>query len=162
MELIDAARVLGAAMTPIGELRFSIPYGMLALKGPWPAVFLLSVLGNMVPALVLLPLLDRIAAILQWRPNPLGKLLQWRLAHIQAHYSARFLRWGAPALVLLVAVPLPLTGAWTGTLVAWAFRVPYRLAIPLIFAGVMIAGAVVTIAVVLGGQAWQWLLAYRE
>jgi len=162
MELIDMARVLVAAMTPIGELRFSIPYGVLALKGPWPAVFLLSMVGNIVPPLVLLPFLDRIAAILQWRPNPLGRVLQWRLAHIQTRYSARFLRWGAPALVLLVAVPLPLTGAWTGTLAAWVFRVPYRLAIPLIFTGVVIAAAVVTMAVVAGGQAWLWLLAFRE
>jgi len=162
MELIDVARVLGAAMTPIGELRFSIPYGVLALKGPWPAVLLFSVVGNMVPPLVLLPLMDRIAAILQWRPNPLGRLLQWRLAHIQARYNARFLRWGALMLVLLVAVPLPLTGAWTGTLAAWVFRVPYRLAIPLIFAGVVIAAGVVTMTVVGGGQAWRWLLAYRE
>ena len=149
-------------MTPIGELRFSIPYGVLALKEPWLAVFLLSVIGNMVPPLVLLPLLDRIAAVLQWRPNPLGKLLQWRLAHIQTRYGARFLRWGAPALVLLVAVPLPLTGAWTGTLAAWMFRVPYRLAIPLIFTGVVIAAAVVTMAVVAGDQAWRWLLAFHE
>jgi uncharacterized membrane protein len=53
-------------------------------------------------------------------------------------------------LVAFVAIPLPFTGAWTGSLAAWVFQVPPRSAIPLIALGVVIAGGVVT-AVTLTG-----------
>jgi uncharacterized membrane protein len=49
------------------------------------------------------------------------------------------------ALVILVAIPLPLTGAWTGALVAYLFGLEYKKALPLIFLGVLIAGAIVTL-----------------
>ena len=53
-------------------------------------------------------------------------------------------RYGFFGIVLVVAIPLPLTGAWTGTLVVWALGEPARRGLPAIAAGVVIAGAVVT------------------
>ena len=67
-------------------------------------------------------------------------------------YHGHYQRYGALALVGLVAVPLPFTGAWTGSVVAWAFRVPPRTAIPLILLGVVIAGVAVTILTQAGIQ----------
>ena len=154
-------QVLVAAMVPIGELRLSIPLGVYGLGLPWPQALLLSLVGNMAPVLVVLPLLDRVARLLQLRPNPLGRLLEWRVQRLQAVHAERFLKWGAAALVLFVAVPLPFTGAWTGTLAAWAFRVPYKLAVLFIGVGVLIAGAIVTAATLVGGQVAAFLLAYR-
>lgn len=71
--------------------------------------------------------------------------------------------YGYPALVLFVAVPLPITGAWTGSLIAFLFKIPFKKAFPLITAGVALAGLIVTAAVG-GGIAieayfgWQALL----
>ena len=56
----------------------------------------------------------------------------------------RFHTYGDMALVLLVAIPLPMTGAWTGSMAAWVFNIPARRAIPLIGLGVVIAGIIVT------------------
>ena len=50
-------------------------------------------------------------------------------------------------MVVLVAIPLPMTGAWTGSLAAWVFHIPPRSAIPLISLGVLIAGVIVTLLV---------------
>ena len=52
-------------------------------------------------------------------------------------------RYSLIGLCLLVAVPLPGTGAWTGSLVAALMKIKRRLAVPVIFAGVMIAGLIV-------------------
>ena len=52
------------------------------------------------------------------------------------------------ALVVLVAIPLPLTGAWTASLAAYIFGIPYKKAIPLIFLGLVIAGVIVTLVTV--------------
>ena len=55
-------------------------------------------------------------------------------------------KWGPLALIIFVAIPLPFTGAWTGSLVAFVFDLPFKKSIALIFIGVLIAGVLVTLA----------------
>jgi uncharacterized membrane protein len=142
--------VLLAAMTPIGELRLSIPLGIQGLGMPWYFVLPLSVLGNLVPVFVLVLGLERMSGLLQSFPNPAGRLLAWRADRLRLAHSERFRRYGVVVLVAFVAIPLPFTGAWTGSLAAWVFQVPPRTAIPLIALGVVIAGVVVTAATLMG------------
>ena len=144
MELIDLLRTFGAAMTPVGELRLSIPLAVLVLGLPWQQALLVSVAGNLVPVLVLVPGLERLSRFLLSFPNPAGRLLAWRAESLRHAHTARFQKYQALALVALVAIPLPMTGAWTGSLAAWVFMVPARRAIPLIALGVAIAGVIVT------------------
>jgi len=56
-------------------------------------------------------------------------------------------RYGPWGLALFVAVPLPVTGAWTGAAAAYVFGIPFRRSLPAIVAGVLLAGIVVTLAV---------------
>ena len=80
----------------------------------------------------------------------MGRLWEWRTERVRSAHADRIRRYGALALILIVAVPLPLTGAWTGSLAAWLFQIPVRVALPAIAAGVVVAGIIVT-AVVLAG-----------
>jgi uncharacterized membrane protein len=139
-----------AAMTPVGELRLAIPLAIWTLNVPWHQALPVAVLGNILPVLALVPGLARGAALLQRFPNPLGRLLEWRARRLRQVYTGRFQKYGPLALMLFVAVPLPLTGAWTGVLLAWAFQVPARAAILFISAGVVIAGIIVTALVEAG------------
>mgnify|MGYP000867435463 CR=1 FL=1 len=138
------------AMLPIGELRASIPIAILRADLPWQEAFLVSVAGNMVPVLVLTPCLHRLASYLSSFQNPLGRLLAWRTQKLKSAHQKAFSRFGPLALVLLVAIPLPITGAWTGTLAAWVFQIPAKTAIPLIAIGVCIAGGIVTLLTLSG------------
>jgi len=70
------------------------------------------------------------------------KFYLWYRDRTEHKYSSRFKKLGALALVTFVAIPLPITGAWTGTLAAYIFRIPPKKALPLIFAGVLVAGVV--------------------
>ncbi len=146
----DLLRVFLSAMTPIGELRLSIPLGILGSDLPWLPVFLVSVAGNMAPVLPLLLGLERVSALLRRLPGPMGRLWEWRTERVRSAHADRIRRYGALALIFIVAVPLPLTGAWTGSLAAWLFQIPVRVALPAIAAGVVMAGIIVT-AVVLAG-----------
>ena len=151
MSIPPLLQVALAAMTPLGELRLSIPLGIYTLDLPWPTVLLLSVAGNMVPVIPLVLGLDRAARFLTSFPNPLGKLLMWRAGKMQAAYAERFRKYGPAFLVIFVAIPLPLTGAWSGSLMAWVFQVPPLRAFFLIGLGVLLAGLAVTALTQFGG-----------
>ena len=142
------------SMAPVCELRCAIPLAMesyniplLGTQGydlPWYGVFPVAVAGNLVPALFWLTVLPRLGLLLTSFPNPLGRLLTWRTEELRRRNAHRFHRYGALALTLLVAVPLPATGVWTGSLAAWALEVPFWRALPPIALGAVIAGAIVT------------------
>ena len=73
-------------------------------------------------------------------------------------------KYGYLGLILFVAIPLPFTGAWTGALVAFLFKIPFKKAFPLIATGVAIAGALVTLITKAGigiekCYGWQALIA---
>jgi uncharacterized membrane protein len=146
----EVLRVFLAAMTPIGELRLSIPLGIWGLEIAWQRVLLLSVVGNMVPVIPLLVGLERISPLINRLPGPIGRLWAWRTERIRVKYGHRIDRYGVLALILIVGIPLPFTGAWTGSLAAWIFQIPTRRALPAIGLGVLLAGSIVT-AIVLAG-----------
>ena len=139
-----------AAMTPLGELRLSIPLGIWTLGLPWYQALSVSVAGNVLPVLFLVPGLEQAARLLRRSFTPAARLLDWRAEKLRRVYTGRFERYGPIALVALVAIPLPLTGAWTGSLAAWVFQVPPRTAIPLIVVGIVVAGVAVTLLVEAG------------
>lgn len=133
------------AMTPVGELRLSIPVALSSYSLPWPTVYIISVLGNLVPVLFFLFFLDFIASWLSKNFKIFKKFFPWLFARTRKRHQKKVKKYGALGLVLVVAIPLPVTGAWTGTLVAFLFGIKFKDAFPLIALGVMIAGAVVTV-----------------
>lgn len=130
---------------PIAELRGGLPLALSLGFSPLPA-YLLSVLGNMLPVPFLLLGLARILGLVRAIPGPLGRVAHRYLLWQEARHQARLLRWGAWALLLFVAVPLPMTGAWTGSLVAVLFGIPFRRSFPVIAIGVLVAGGIVLLA----------------
>ena len=127
----------GYAMIPLIELRGAVILGA-ALDMNWVIVLIVSVIGNMVPIPFLL-LFGR--KILDWlKTVPLfSKLAHWYEEKLvkKADQINEYAKWG---LFLLVAIPLPGTGAWTGVLVATFLNMKMRQALPMIFLGVLAAG----------------------
>ena len=136
------ALTFGTAMVPVLELRGAIPVGVAAGLSPAVAC-VVSVLGNMVPVPFILLLIRR---IFDWLRGTrlLGPKIDW--LERRAHLKGRVVRkYRLPGLIILVAIPLPGTGAWTGALVAALLDIRMRHAVPAIFLGVVIAGAIVTV-----------------
>lgn len=131
------------SMVPVVELRGAIPLGVAAGLHPLAAAAA-AVLGNMVPVPFILLLLRQVFALLRRVPW-LGEKVDWleRRAHLKGRMVKKYRLLG---LMLLVAVPLPGTGAWTGALVAVMLDIRFRNALPAIALGVLAAGAVVTAA----------------
>lgn len=141
-------------MTPLGELRAGIPYGLYHEVNP-ALTYLAAVAGNMAPVVFLLwglawfekkmdKFLSRPSNYIKTRLiASLQRFYLWYKNRTRRKYSKIFIRLGALALIIFVAAPLPLTGAWSGALAANIFAVPPKKALLLILAGVMIAGLIV-------------------
>ena len=110
------------SMIPVVELRGGIPFGVARGLPVW-AAFLAAVIGNILPVPFIIIYIRRIFLWIRRRipwPNRLG-------------------------LLLFVAIPLPGTGAWTGSLAAAFLDMPLRKALPSIIAGVLIAGVAISV-----------------
>lgn len=130
------------SMVPVIELRGGLPYG-IALGLDYPLALAAAILGNMVPVpLIIL----YIRHIFHW----LRKQSPWWHEKIEvlerkAHLKGRLVRkYRTLGLCILVAIPLPGTGAWTGALVAAVLDMRLKDAVPTIFLGVCIASAIIT------------------
>ena len=140
MTFTHAFSVLAVSAAPVAELRGGLPLALSFGLHP-AAAFFLSVVGNLVPVLPLLLGFGWVEKQSR-RWGPLKNGLDW--VFVRTRRRGRLIaRYGSIGLILLVAIPLPATGAWTGTIAAFLFDIPPKRAFPLIVAGVFIAGVVV-------------------
>ena len=129
------------AMVPVVELRGAIPLGIAAGLPPALACAA-AILGNLVPAPLIILLARRVADFLRGT-RFFGPRIDWleRRAHLKGRLVRKYRLLG---LVILVGIPLPGTGAWTGSLVAAALNIRMRHALPAIALGLVAAGLVTT------------------
>ncbi len=131
------------AMTPIGELRASLPVALTVYNMNWLLALIISVIGNLVPVIFLLLFLGPVSQWLSSKFKTCDKFFSWLFERTRRKSSARIEKYGTIALVSFVAIPLPFTGAWTGAIAAFLFNIPFKKAFPLISLGVVIAGIIV-------------------
>ena len=131
------------SMIPVVELRGGIPFGVTAGLPVW-AAFIAAVIGNLIPVPFIIAYIRRIFQWMRRRIPRLNRMVDAleRKAHLKGQRVTKFKYLG---LMLFVAIPLPGTGAWTGSLAAAFLDMPLRKAIPSIIAGVLIAGMAISI-----------------
>ena len=124
------------SMIPVVELRGGIPFGV--------AAFLAAVIGNLIPVPFIIVYIRRIFQWMRRRIPRLNRMVDAleRKAHLKGQKVTKYKYLG---LMLFVAIPLPGTGAWTGSLAAAFLDMPLRKAIPSVVAGVLIAGMAISI-----------------
>lgn len=137
--------VMIISMLPVFELRGGIPAGVALGMPTWQAA-LFAVIGNMIPIPFLLWFLDPFSRWLSRHSRTMDRFFRWLFARTRRKHSKSFERWEEFALMIFVAIPLPMTGAWSGAVAAFVFGIPNRVALLFIFFGVLIAAGVVTVA----------------
>ena len=136
------------SMVPVVELRGGLPYGILQGLS-LPVAACAAILGNMLPVPFILAFIERIFSFVR-RSYPKLDSLIGKLEKRAEEKQKTVDKYGAIGLVLLVAIPLPGTGAWTGSLVAALMRMKPQKAVPLISVGVLIAAVLMTVITKLG------------
>ena len=129
------------SMLPVVELRLGLPYG-IAIGLPYMLALLSAVLGNLLPVPFIILFIKNVLIFLRRKITKLDGFVTKieERAHLKSEVVKKY---GAIGLCLLVAIPLPGTGAWTGSLVAAVLGMRMRDALPAIVLGVLIAAAIV-------------------
>ena len=150
MPMKDILLTFLVAMVPVVELRGAIPFGVVRGLNLWTAI-IASVLGNLVPVPFIILFIRRIFAWMRAHMPKLDGLVTRMEKKAEKNRAAveKYAFWG---LAVLVAIPLPGTGAWTGALVAAMMEMRLKRAFPAIVIGVVIAGVIVSV-VTYGAQA---------
>jgi len=143
IEAPDEIKVFLISMIPIFELRGSIPIGVHRYKLPYWKVIPISIVGNMFPIFFILLFFDFVTKIFFKVPF-LKKILEAIFARTRRK-TAVIQKYEEIGLMFFVAIPLPITGAWTGSLAAYLFGLKFWKSILFIFLGVCIAAVVVTL-----------------
>ena len=131
-------------MIPIIELRGAVPMGW-AMGLEWWQTYLISVVGNMIPVPFILLFINK---IIKWMSSSkiklFNKLANWLLKKAEKNREKieKYAFWG---VAIFVGIPLPVTGAWTGSLVAAVIDMKFWKALLSALIGVMMAGVIVTV-----------------
>jgi uncharacterized membrane protein len=131
------------SMVPLVELRGGIPFGVAAGLPVWEA-WLAAVIGSLIPVPFIIVYIRRIFQWMRRRSPRLDRLVD-RLERKAGRKMGTALKYEYLGLFILVAIPLPGTGAWTGSLVAALLDMPLRRAVPSILAGVLAAGLAISV-----------------
>jgi uncharacterized membrane protein len=134
----EIALTLLATVVPISELRGGIPLGISLGLDPW-FTFFIAVVAN---ALIFFPVFF---ALRLFYDKVLFRipLFDKYLDSLRKRGKPKVDKYGFWGLFLFVAVPLPLTGAYTGTILAWLLGMDWKKAFPAVGLGVIVAGVVV-------------------
>jgi uncharacterized membrane protein len=149
MKLTDFLWAGVLSLLPISELRGGIPYAMTVGGAPWWLAYLYCVGMNALAApiaFVFLNTAHRLLYRLGWYKRIFDRFLERSRGKVAGPVE-KYGYWG---LMVFVAIPLPLTGAWTGALGAWILGMKTRKSIAYVILGVAVAGVVVTAIMALG------------
>ena len=135
------------ATLPIAELRGAIPWALAGLPVGGglsvPSAVFFAIIGNLIPVFPLLLFFDKIYKILS-RYSIFDRFFNWIFARTRkkGKLIEKYEFWG---LVVFVGIPLPVTGAWTGSLAAFLFGIKFWKSILAVILGLIMSATIVTL-----------------
>lgn len=149
--MIKYLQLFFISMVPLIELRGAIPYSQF-LGLPIIPSYVVSIIGNMVPVPIIYLFARR---VLEWGKDKrvIGKFFTWCLekgAKGGQKLTEKAGRGTFVALLLFVGIPLPGTGAWTGTLAASILNMDFKHTVAAVMLGVLLAGIIMMTVSALG------------
>ncbi len=136
---IDYWIVFGTAILPVLELKAAIPLGV-GMGIPIWTTFILAYLGSVIPVPFIIFFIER---VIKWMAGSKVKLFNkfanWLLGKVEKH-QGKIEKYGYLGVFVFVAIPLPGTGVWTGSLIAAMLELKPAKAICMVLLGNLVAG----------------------
>lgn len=131
------------AMMPVGEVRVSVPVAIVTYKMSVLMAMMWSLVGNILAGVLVLAIIEPVIGYLIKHWNWLNRLWKKYIYHLETKNKAAFDKWGSLILILFVAIPLPMTGIYSGAIAASIFQIPFMRAITLLALGSIISTSIV-------------------
>ncbi len=138
------------ATTPLLELRGAIPVALLVHEMSIISAYVWSVLGNLVPMFAIVFLFDPVSFWLSKKSILMERFFNFIFQKTRRDHGDKVEKCGYFALAMFTSIPLPVSGAWTGSLIAVVFGLKKRYSLMAITAGVLLAGIGVLLIVEAG------------
>ncbi len=138
--------VFFSSMLPVTELRGAIPLGF-AMGLPAEAVFLWALIGNILPCFFILWALGPISKFLMRHSKFFKQFFTKLFDKTRTKHEETVIKYGAAFLIIFVAIPLPGSGGWTGSLLAFLFGMKYWKSMGYIATGLTMAAIIITLGV---------------
>lgn len=134
--------VMIVAAMPISELRGAIPLGISLGLSPIHST-VISIIGNMMIVPILLKILEPMMNYFE-KTIFFSKIIGWIKRRTLRKTRATIKKFSLLGLFILVAIPIPTTGAWTGCMAASLLKLNYKNALLAILSGILAAGIIVS------------------
>ncbi len=149
-------QIFFGSMIPWIESRYVIPYALWEFNWELWQVFPLAILGNMLPIPFVLLFFKFVEKFLRkfrfWT-----KVMDWLFKRTRERTDGKIIKYEYLGLIMFVAVPLPFTGAWTGSLIAYLFDLKFSKSVLTILLGVIISATITVILYSTGLILWSSL-----
>lgn len=141
---------------PIAESRVAVPMAISYFKIHPVLAIIYSALGDLIPVIFLVNLLGPVSGFLIKHSKLAEKFFTWLFDHTRHKFVGKYEKYGILGLVLFVAIPIPGSGSWAGSVASFVFGIPKKKAFGAIALGVIIAGSIVASITtgVLGFLSW--------
>ncbi len=149
-------QIFFGSMIPWIESRYIIPYALWEFNWELWQVFPLAILGNMLPIPFVLLFFKFVEKFLR-RFRFWTKVMDWLFKRTRERADGKIIKYKYLGLIMFVAVPLPFTGAWTGSLIAYLFDLKFSKSVLTILLGVIISATITVILYSTGLILWSSL-----
>lgn len=148
MNLVGILRVILLAVLPVSEIRGALPYGVFVERFPVFVTFGIAFLGNLLPFFFVMFLFPLVASLLQ-RVQWFHRFWIWYTEKARERFAPyrKYGRWG---ILIFIGIPLPFTGVWTGSLIAFLVGFKVWEVFPFVLGGVAVAGSIVLLVTLFG------------
>jgi len=149
-------QIFFGSMIPWIESRYVIPYALWEFNWDLWQAFPLAILGNMLPIPFVLLFFKFVEKFLR-RFRFWTKVMDWLFKRTRERADGKIIKYEYLGLIMFVAVPLPFTGAWTGSLIAYLFDLKFSKSLLTILLGVIISATITVILYSTGLVLWSSL-----
>jgi uncharacterized membrane protein len=130
---------------PLAEARVAVPVG-ITYFGMHPALAVMyAAMGDLIPTIILINLLGPVSGFLIRRSKTFERFFHWLFEHTRHKFVGKYEKYGLLALTLFVAIPIPGSGSWAGSVASFVFGIPKRKAIFFVAIGVVIAASLIAL-----------------
>lgn len=155
--LNEILMIIALTFFPFLELRASIPYGIIATSVPVWLVFVIAVIVNLFPGIILYLLLDKLVHFIS-KSKRIHGFYSHHVERTQKRIHKYVERYGWLGVAIFIGIPLPGSGSYSGAIAAYAIGLDFKRFVIANIIGVTIAAILVTAIVLSGSNAFQFLV----